>query len=290
MQQRYSALLGIVLVVLLVAACGGGGAEGDFVVTPEEGGGVAEDFFGTPGADDPDTDTSPSDANGNDPSGSDEAYPTPGDGATAGTDGEGGDTGDEAYPYPAPTPLPPFYPYPEPPDLPELEGSREGRSLTALEASEIAADYARSEYDPDAQFFMVIPSSVMLRNLGSPPVAPGWFFKFKTDEESLGEFIVQVTDETISGSTNVAALVALDPLELPVDRDEVTVDSNDVFAQFDEVAAEREIPTSREKLYDLELVYLANADEPVWSVVDPETLEWLYTISAITGEEVDYTR
>ncbi len=290
MQQRYYALLGIVLVLLLVAACGGGGT-GEIVVTPEEGGGVAEEFFGTPGADDPDTDTPPSDENGNEASGSGDAYPTPGDGATAGTDGEGvegDDTGDDAYP--APTPLPPFYPYPEPPDLPELEGSREGRSLTALEASEIAADYARSEYDPDAQFFMVIPSSVMLRNLGSPPVPPGWFFKFKTDEDSLGEFIVQVTDETISGSTNVSALVALEPLELPVERDAVTLDSNDVFAQFDEVAAEREIPSSSEKLYDLELVYLANADEPVWSVVEPETLEWLYTISAITGEEVDYTR
>jgi hypothetical protein len=189
---------------------------------------------------------------------------------------------DATYPSPVRPTIDPAYPVPD-------VGTETGRSLTALEAHEIALEVAQQQFAPDAELYVVIPSSVMLRNLGYPPVPPGWFFKYKRSPDELSEFIVQVVDDGISGSNRVAPIVPLEPLELPIDVSQVNLDSDDVFAQFEEVAEERGIPTE-DVVYDLELVYLENSDEPVWSVVDPETLTWLYTISAVTGEEVEYTR
>lgn len=267
-------MLGFTL-ILLLAACGGTAQQDEptpelIEVTAEEGAGPAEEFF-----------------EGDEPAAED------------GTDGS--DTppqpGDENYPAP-PTAIPAAdaVPYPEAeagtypePGAGANAPSPDGRSLTALEAHDIALDVAQRQFDPEAQLYTIVPSTVMLNNLGGPPVAPGWFYKFKTDPDSLNEYVIQVVDDGTTGALEVSAISPLPELELPLDLDQIELDSDEVFAQFEEYAAAEGIPTE-DVIYDLELVYLDNADEPFWSVVDPETLEWLYTISAVTGEETEYTR
>jgi hypothetical protein len=189
----------------------------------------------------------------------------------------------ESAGYPVPITDTAAMPYP----LPEVtdDASVDGRSLLAMEAYEIAAPVAQANYAPDAQLFVVIPSSIMMRNLGNPPVEPGWFFKFKRDAQAHREFIVQVVDGRITGSLEAEAAVLIQPLELPIDLEQVNISSDDVFERFAAVAQERGINTQG-VIFDLELVQTEVSDGPVWSVVHPDTLEWLYSISATTGEEV----
>ena len=182
--------------------------------------------------------------------------------------------------YPAPATAGTGYPGP----TTTSSNSADGRSESALTSYERAAEVARNEYDPEAQLYGIVPSGIMLTNLGNPPVLPGWFYKFKR-EGSRREFIVQVVDEVVTGTTIAEPMQELQPAELPIDLSQVKIDSPQVLEQFEAVAAERNLQTDGVS-YDLELVSLEGSSGPVWSVVDPATKEWLYSISAANGNEV----
>ncbi len=162
--------------------------------------------------------------------------------------------------------------------------SVDGRGQTALAAYELAQQVAIDEFSPEAYLHTIAPSHIMLSNLGNPPVLPGWFFIFKRPE-SRRELIVQVVDNLVTGTTMTESVSDIQPTPLPIDINQVVLDSNDVFELFNEIGASRGL-LQEGVPYDLELIYLTGSGAPVWSVVDPFTQVWLISFDAVTGEEV----
>lgn len=162
-----------------------------------------------------------------------------------------------------------------------IEGqSIDGRSQTALAAYGLAEEVALAEFSAEAYLHSIVPSNIMLSNLGNPPVLPGWFYIFKRPD-SRRELIVQVVDNVVTGTTLTESISDIQPMPLPIDVNQIMLDSDDVFLRFEEVGGVEEgVP------YDLELIYLTGNDAPVWSVVNPFTQQWVVSFDAITGEEV----
>lgn len=182
--------------------------------------------------------------------------------------------------YPAPAQTAEAYPGPQA----TTATSADGRSKTVLESYDSALQRARTAYNPDVQLYGVVPSGIMIGNLGGLPVAPGWFYRFKATE-SRREFVVQVVDGQATGSTTAEPIEDPTPAELPIDVSQIKIDSAQVLTLFKERAPALGI-TPGETVYDLELVNLAGKGGPTWSVVDPATKQWLFSVSAVSGEEV----
>ncbi len=161
----------------------------------------------------------------------------------------------------------------------------DGRLLTALEAYPLALAVAQEKFSPEASLYQIAPSSIMLVNIGNPPVRSGWFYVFKRPDNARREFVVQVVDEDVVGSLQTEAAVQVGPDRLELDLEQVALDSDEVLARFETYAAANNIPTG-DIIYDLELVRLQTGVGPVWSVVDPFSQEWLFSLDATTGSEV----
>ncbi len=118
--------------------------------------------------------------------------------------------------YPAPEQTTDAYPDPQAGTQVPAASSPDGRAMTVLESFDAARERARTEYNPDVQLYAVLPSAIMIQNLAGPPVAPGWFYKFKS-EGSRREFIVQTVDGQTTGSTVAEPIEDPTPAELPID-------------------------------------------------------------------------
>lgn len=199
----------------------------------------------------------------------DGAYPAP----AAGTDG-----------YPAPAPVTDSA-YPEPAPAEETFG----RAETALESLPTAEAVAKAEFSPEARLIALMPSRVMIRNLGGPPVKLGWFYTFKA-EGSPREFIVQVADGVATGSVETEAVEPPQPAMLPIPVESVTVDSDQVYARLEQRAGELGVTVTDPRAFDLELVNLEGSAGPVWSVYDPDSSRWLLSVDGASGEEVPNPR
>ncbi|HSH83123.1 MAG TPA: hypothetical protein VLA19_31705 [Herpetosiphonaceae bacterium] len=180
--------------------------------------------------------------------------------------------------YPAPAQTDDAYPGPQA----TVVSSSDGRSQSVLQSYEPAHQLARTQLGPEAQLYGVVPSTIVIGNLGGPPVVPGWFYKFKR-QGSRREFIVQVVDGQVTGSTTAESIEEPTPAELPIDLSQIKIDSDQVFALFTERAPELGI-TPGDAVYDLELVSLAGKNGPTWSVVDPTTKKWVFSVNAESGE------
>jgi hypothetical protein len=172
---------------------------------------------------------------------------------------------------------------------PETLIDPQGRSISALSALPIALEDAKTQFDPNATLYAIIPSQVMISNLGFPPVLPGWFYKFKA-EGSAREYIVQVVNDVVTGTREIESIQPPTPLELAIDPATVKFDSDKVFASFKEKAPSLGLTVDDPKAYDLELVNLEGKGGPIWSVFDPATQKWLYSLSATSGSEVGNPR
>ncbi len=186
-----------------------------------------------------------------------------------------------AYPAPsyAPATVNPAYPAPVGPTDPQ------GRSVMVLDSLAVAQNVAKDRFNPNAQLYAVLPSRPMIRNLSSPPVLPGWFFKFKV-AGSPREFIIQTVNGQISGTTEIELVEPLKPAELPIDVTTVKITSDQVFDSFKQKAPSLGLKVDDPKSYDLELVNLEGANGPIWSVFDPTTFAWIYSVNATSGAEV----
>jgi hypothetical protein len=190
----------------------------------------------------------------------------------------------EEVSYPAPTTAAGSdMSYPAPTTTNDTISSGDGRSQSALVAYEQALAVAKEEFDTDVQLYAIVPSHIMIANLGGVPVLPGWFYKFKR-EGSPVEFIVHISDTTLTGTKAIEPIAEVEPTERPIDMSQVNLDSTDVLEQFQTVIQTQNL--SSDITYDLELVNLENTRGPVWSVVDPTTSTWIYSVDATTGEEV----
>ncbi len=173
--------------------------------------------------------------------------------------------------------------YPSPAST--IEGQTvDGRGQTAVAAYDLALSVAQTEFSPDAYLHTIAPSNIMLSNLGNPPVLPGWFYIFKMPD-SRRELIVQVVDTFVTGTTLTESISDIQPAPLPIDMNQIVLDSDEVVARFNEVGGSRGLVQAGVP-YDLELIYLTGSSAPVWSVVDPFTQQWVISFDAVTGEEV----
>ncbi len=194
----------------------------------------------------------------------------------------------EAYPIPV-DPATGGYPSPDATVAAgaPLDDSYEGRDQTALASYQIALEYAQQEFGP-VQLYAIIPSHIMLANLGNPPVEPGWFYKFQGESDPAFHF-VQVVDGIVIGARSLTPLGEDEPQE-PIDMAAVTVDSDAVFEKFRQRAPELGITVDETLVYDLELVQLQGSPAPIWSVVTPDGSQWLFSVNAVTGEETEDPR
>lgn len=186
--------------------------------------------------------------------------------------------------YPAPT-VSGSSGYPEPSAA--TTQSSDGRSQTALVSYRLAEDAAK-KLEPQAQLHSIFPSQIMLNNLAGPPVLPGWFYVFKVPGMRR-QFIVQVVDDKVTGTTQAEPIEEPKPVEKPINIADIKLDSSQVFEQFKAAMQKQGTPTD-DLQFDLELVNLENQSGPVWSVVDPRTLKWVYSVNASTGEELSPIR
>ncbi|MEI7643891.1 MAG: hypothetical protein WCJ55_06390 [Chloroflexales bacterium] len=189
-----------------------------------------------------------------------------------------------AYPAPAAQPTAnAAYPVPAGPVDPQ------GRLIGAIDSIAIAQSVTQTKFDPNAKLYAIVPSHVMILNLGSPPVLPGWFYRFKV-AGSPREFIVQVVNDNVTGTTEVEPIEQSKPLELPIDLTAIKITSDQVFASFTQKAPSLGLKVDDLKSYDLELVNLEGTSGPIWNVFDPTTFKWVYAVSATSGAEVPNPR
>ena len=174
--------------------------------------------------------------------------------------------------------------YPGPPTATPT-GDRLGRDLTALKSLPFAQAQAVSDFSPNARLYAIVPSTVMIANLGNPPVVLGWFYKFKA-EGSPREFVVQVVDGKVSGAVETEPITQVPPLQRVLPVDKVTLDSNQVYERLVQQAPTLGITVTNPKLFDLELVNLETMTNPVWSVYEPTTSRWVLSLDAVSGEAV----
>ncbi|HMQ35219.1 MAG TPA: hypothetical protein PKD53_31160, partial [Chloroflexaceae bacterium] len=171
--------------------------------------------------------------------------------------------------------------------LPPADPAFEGRDQSALESYRAAREYAEQEFGP-VQLYAILPSQIMIQNFGNPPVEPGWFYKFQGEGDPAFHF-VQVVDGRVLGARSLTPLGEDEPQE-PIDIGGVTIDSPEVFERFRQRAPELGITLDDRLTYDLELVQLPGSPAPIWSVVAPDTNQWLFSLNAVTGEEVPNPR
>ncbi len=192
------------------------------------------------------------------------------------------------YPNPGSYPVPtidqvlPGYPEPSTPNIPV---STDGRSQTALQSYAFALKTAQEYFSPQANLRAILPSRAMLNNLGNPPVPLGWFYMFRAPDQGA-DFFVQIVDGEVSGTEKLIPLEFEQPLQMPIDVSQVRIDSDKALEIFRQNAPAKGITVLDGVAYDLELVLLEDQNQPVWSVVAPESGLWIYSINAVTGEEL----
>jgi hypothetical protein len=159
----------------------------------------------------------------------------------------------------------------------------DGRFRTAMGSYPLAEEKAKA-WNPTAVLYEIVPSYTMQRNLGLPPSAPGWFFKFGMPGSPL-EYFVQVLDGHVSGSTE-AQPILIEPLPyetLPINIKDLKVDSSHVL---ETIQKARGGELKRIKI-DYHLVHLKGDPNPVWSLYDDnDPGSPLISIDAVTGETV----
>ncbi len=171
--------------------------------------------------------------------------------------------------YPAPT---------------EVQVGSDGREGSALESLRLAHALALAEFHPETYPSAILPSQKMLVTMGNPPTKPGWIFRFRKPDSNR-EFIVQVVDGIVTGSTLMEAVAQFGDVELPINADSVQIDSAQFIEMYEAAAKER--GTWREGApIDYGLVNLEGGSGHVWFAIDPITDVIDYSIDAITGEAV----
>lgn len=204
-----------------------------------------------------------------------------------------GTNGDQGGAYPAPTAGAAGYPAPSGGDsaYPEPSTAEEtfGRAQSALASLPVAEAVAKADFSPEARLIALMPSRVMIRNLGGPPVKLGWFYTFKA-EGSPREYVVQVADGVVIGSVETEPIEPPQPITLAIPLDKVTVDSDQVYALLEQRAGALGVTVTDPRSFDLELVNLEGSSGPIWSVYDPDSSRWLLSVDAASGKEVPNPR
>lgn len=161
-------------------------------------------------------------------------------------------------------------------------------ATTAFQSYEIARAKAH-EWNANAVWHGIMPSSLMERNFGIPASGGGWFFRFGLQENSL-EYHVQVKNGEVSGTTE-AQPILMEPLPyelMSIDINELVVDSTQVLEIFWENDGDQYLKEHPESKLNYRLLHIKGLPNPVWSLFDSADLNnSLINIDARTGAIVD---
>ncbi len=173
--------------------------------------------------------------------------------------------------------------YPNPTSLTPV-ATDDGRSGTVLKGYQVALDWAKQNFGADAQLYEIVPSRVMLANLGNPPTALGWFYKFRAASKQGSDLFVQVVNGQYSGSRILSPLGEIPKPELPIDISNV-IDGDKVMELFAQRAPALKVTVEPNTAYDLQLINLKGTPGPVWGVISPKDNSPILWLDAVTGNE-----
>jgi hypothetical protein len=143
-----------------------------------------------------------------------------------------------------------------------------GRSFTAFDSYEVARQVAQ-EWNSQAVWFGIMPSTIMEGNLGIPSVGRGWFFRFGLKENTL-EYYVFVDNNKVGGRTE-AQPILLEPLPyefLPIDIKQLAVDSSRLLDIYVQNGGEAYFEQHSNAKLDYRLLHVKGVPNPVWSLFD----------------------
>ncbi|MEI7768748.1 MAG: hypothetical protein WCI67_02110 [Chloroflexales bacterium] len=186
--------------------------------------------------------------------------------------------------YPAPAANANDTGYPAPPAQ-AAGATDEGRSQTVFQSYQAALTWATQNFGPDAQLYEVVPSRVMLANLGNPPTALGWFYKFRAASKQGDDLFVQVVNGQFSGSRVLSPLGEVPKPELPIEISKLTIDSSKALEIFAQRGPAMGVTVDPHATYDLHLINLQGTPGPIWSVLSPKDSTPILWIDASTGGE-----
>lgn len=164
---------------------------------------------------------------------------------------------------------------------------------TAFDAYEIAAAYARLNWNPSAVFFSIPNTAIMEMNLGYPQTGLGWFFMFKVPENTL-EYYVYVDQGIVQGYTEAQPITTSDNefelLALP--QLEKLLDSDEVLNIFQENGGKDYLNSHPQAKIVMELYYHKDNVSPIWKLHDI-TIEGIdndvvFAVEAFSGESTEY--
>ena len=169
---------------------------------------------------------------------------------------------------------------------PAIVTAEPGRMLTVLESFTIAQKQAQ-EWNPNALWTAIMPTTVVASNFGFPLGTEGWFFKFELADSPV-EYFIHVSDGTISGSSEAQPLIEPSYQFVPLEFSDLEVDSKDVLSTFlDSEEGQEYISKNQAPRWEYRLLHLEGTQHPVWSLFDAAHITVsLISIDAITGEIV----
>jgi hypothetical protein len=162
-----------------------------------------------------------------------------------------------------------------------------GRMLTALESLAVAQKRAQ-EWNPNAQWTAIMPTTVVASNFGFPLGAEGWFFKFDLPDSPV-EYFIHVNDGVMSGASEAQPLIEPPYSLLPLKSEQLIVDSKEVLITFLESETGKEYLNNHpHPEWDYRLVHLEGTEHPVWSLFDAanDIAISLINIDAVSGKIV----
>lgn len=170
----------------------------------------------------------------------------------------------------------------------EIRVPDDGRGETALTAYPIAEAEAK-RWNKDALLYQIPVNKIMEINLGIPPGIPGWFFMFKVPNSPV-EYYIKIVKGHVFGTTEAQPiLVQALPYELlPIDVDQLRLDSDDVLMFFMESGGTEYMSAHPEWQIDYRLVHLKGQPHPVWSLFDVSNVDSppLFNVDSVTGHPV----
>jgi len=162
----------------------------------------------------------------------------------------------------------------------------DGRQLTAKQSYPVAQEEAARWHD-EAILYAILPSYAMAENLGLDfGDAPGWVFKFGRPASRL-ELLVHIASGHLLSATQAHPVYLDTPPEyLPIDIEDIAVDSPQVLAAFVDNGGLQYLAEHPNARLDYELSHSAGATNPIWTLWDHTARLALLRVDAVTGEEV----
>lgn len=158
----------------------------------------------------------------------------------------------------------------------------------AFAGYELAAAHAIEKWNSKAVLYAIPDTITMQQNLGHPLIRMGWFYMFKTGEDTL-EYYVYVDEGKIQGSTEAQPIIIGDPppKDEPLPELKSLIDSPKALEIFFENGGNNKVPEADREDIHIALANLVADGIPTWHVYyydETRNETFSVKINAITGE------